>query len=354
MPAQRLARCESPLIQHGAFDQSKGKCHAQQPPTVPVALQLTPRLPPSSASGDPSSGTRLPNEGMTRSFNINTCNNLEQDVIRSGIDPVHRNDRAGDTARNATTQGSLGLDPLTAAAFGTTTHRAKDLLQYHPSHAEALTLWQIYSECVDPICNILHLPTTGTMVHSICSSPSEASRSEECLLFPLYHFAVFSLSEEECSRRFHQELRDEMLRMFRYATQQALINVQWLQTTSLLVFQALVLFLIPARYAYDPQTYWILAGAASRIGQRMGVFGDGEDLDLRPFDVEMRRRLYMQLVQLDGIAAQMSGADLPIVPASWNSRPSSNRNDNQMWSEMKEAPPDQDVATDMIFCLTRG
>ena len=119
------------------------------------------------------------------------------------------------------------------------------------------------------------------------------------------------------------------------------------------IMQALVLFLIPSRFCYDPHTYWILTGVAIRIGQRMGLHRDGEKLGLPPFDVQMRRRLFYQLLPLDGFASQMSGSSLAIM-LDWDTEQPLNINDNQIWPGMTETPQEQQGATEMMFCLARS
>jgi hypothetical protein len=94
--------------------------------------------------------------------------------------------------------------------------------------------------------------------------------------------------------------------------------------------QALVLFFLPFRYFYNPHTYWILTGVAVRIAQRMGLHRDGEKLGLPPFDVQMRRRLFYQLLPLDGIASQMSGTGIAIMLDNCDTQQPLNINDDQI------------------------
>ena len=126
---------------------------------------------------------------------------------------------------------------------------------------------------------------------------------------------------------------------------------RWLRVMGL---QALVLFLLACRHFYDPHTYWILTGVAIRIGQRMGLQRDGEKLGLPPFEVQMRRRLFYQLLPLDGLASQLSGTAIGIVPDTWDTERPSNINDDQIWPGMTEKPEEQKGATEMMFCLTRS
>lgn len=242
-------------------------------------------------------------------------------------------------------------DPLTGAFIGSGPDVS--LLQCHPSHENALFLWETHRENVEPLCKILHIPSTATMVDRVSQQPAMASRAEECLLFAIYHFAVYSMAEEECDRRLGQS-RGSLLQHFHFLTRQALVSASFLKTTETSVLQALVLFLMACRYTYDSHTYWIFTGVAVRIAQRMGLHRDGEKMGLPPFDVQMRRRLFYQLLPLDGIASQMSGIGIFPLPVSWDTQQPLNINDNQIWPGQAETPKEQNGATEMIFCLSRS
>ncbi|KAK0702333.1 fungal-specific transcription factor domain-containing protein [Lasiosphaeris hirsuta] len=247
---------------------------------------------------------------------------------------------------------SPASDPLTAAflAFGSAQNLS--LLEYHPTHVEAMLLWEAYAANVEPIYKVLHVPSAVQAIEMASRRPEMISDSKECLLFAVYHFAVFSMAEEDCLRILGQP-RAASLQRYYFATHQALVNASFLRTTELSVLQALVLFLLPCRYLYDPQTFWILTGVAVRIAQRMGLHRDGATLGLPPFDVQMRRRLFYQLLPLDGLASQMSGISIPVIPDTWDTQLPLSINDDQMWQGMTSLPEEQKGATDMMFCLSR-
>lgn len=215
-----------------------------------------------------------------------------------------------------------------------------------------MALWKTYIENVEPICKLLHIPSTSKVVEMVSRDPETASNADECLVFAIYHFAVFSMTEDDCNEVLGQQ-RDALLRQYHFATRQALANVSFLKTTKMTVLRALILFLMSSRFSYDSQTYWVLTGVAVRISQRMGLHRDGQELGLPPFEVEMRRRLFYQLLPLDGIACQMAGTGVTIPPDSWDTRPPLNINDDQIWPGMPGPPQEQKGSTDMIFVLAR-
>lgn len=282
-------------------------------------------------------------------------NNLWRDLGDEEMGEIYRDEEEENEEEHVAdnTASATYEDPLTAAFMSIGT---RCLLAYHPTHTEAMFLWQTHIENVEPLCRILHIPTVSQTVSSISRSPSTATRSDECLLFSIYHFAVFSMTDTDCHSHLHCA-RTTLLQNYSFAARQALLNASFLKTTSLTILQSLILFLMASRPTYDPHTFWIFTGVAVRIAQRIGLHRDGDGMDISPFEVEMRRRLFYQLLPLDGIASQMAGTGINIITEpTWNTKPASNLNDDQIWPEMdaNQPPPvEKEGATGMIFCLAR-
>lgn len=177
----------------------------------------------------------------------------------------------------------------------------------------------------------------------------------ECLLFAIYHFAVLSLTEEECAQRLTTSLtRASLLQSYNHATRQALANASFLQSTDFTVLQALTLYLLSTKQTTPPQTFWVLTGAAIRIAQQIGLHRDGTHLSLPPFEVQMRRRLWYQILPLDMWAGHMTGTGIAVMPESWNTKAPWNVNDTDIWPGMSTIPADRKGATEMMFCLGRA
>ncbi|KAH7125921.1 putative C6 transcription factor [Dactylonectria macrodidyma] len=327
---ERLARYEGILRQHNLLDVDASPSVRDTQPQDPVSLHWNEPEP----SG---SGTLLAGEGKSRYIDSNIWRNFGDDGMQPESDEEDYEDQAEIS------------DPLTGAFMGS----QQSILQYHPSHAKAMLLWATHVDVVEPICKVLHIPSTAKMVETVSQKPEMASKTDECLLFAIYHFAVFAMTDEECVEKLGHA-RATLRQRYHFATRQALVNASFLKTTETSVLQALVLFLMSCRYVYDSQTYWILTGVAARIAQRMGLHRDGEKLGLPPFQVQMRRRLFYQLLPLEGVASQMSGAGISIPADAWDTKPPLNVDDNQIWPGMTEPPEEQHGATEMIFCLTRA
>ena len=229
---------------------------------------------------------------------------------------------------------------------------SQNLVDLHPSYDTALKLWNIYIENVDPIVKIVHVPSFQPILQRGAANPSSLPKATEALLFSIYHFAVSSISDEQCQKIFHRPQKEVVDRLHA-ATRQALVNAHFLKTTELMVLQAYLLFLLPVRLIYDSHTFWILTGIAVRIAERIGIHRDGESMGLSPFDVQMRRRFFWQLLPLDGLSGQICGTGIAMDSKTWDTKQPLNVNDNDIWPGMEEPPKEREGATDMIFCLAR-
>jgi hypothetical protein len=82
----------------------------------------------------------------------------------------------------------------------------------------------------------------------------------------------------------------------------------------------------------------------------MGLHRDGELLGLPPFEAEMRRRIWWQIILIDAVYAVMSGLGHSLIPRSWDTKPPHNIHDADLYPTMTTLQP-RDGPTDMIYCL---
>ncbi|EXJ89221.1 hypothetical protein A1O3_02287 [Capronia epimyces CBS 606.96] len=324
---ERLARYERTLQENGLLSKAD---------STTVAAKETMR-----------SGKLLSGEGKARYIDGSLWRDLGEN------DMLEMSEEEEDDPRPPPPVGIISptatTDLLSSALLGT----PQDLVDYHPGHEDAMKLWAVYVDNVEPLCKLLHVPTVARMVERVSRQPGTASKAQECLLFAIYHFAVFSLADGECVRAFGQS-QAALLAKYQNAVRKALVNASWLKTTAMPVMQAYVLFLTALRTQIDPHTFWILTGVAVRIAQRMGLHRDGESLGLPPFDVQMRRRLFWQLLPLDGYAGQVSGTGISTPPTSWDTKQPCNIHDDQIFPGMTQQPEEEKGATEMIYCLSRS
>lgn len=83
----------------------------------------------------------------------------------------------------------------------------------------------------------------------------------------------------------------------------------------------------------------------------MGLHRDGEILGLSPFEAEMRRRVWWQIIMLDAKYALMSGLSHSLLPRSWDTREPLNINDEDLIPNSTAPLKARDGPTDMLFCL---
>lgn len=231
----------------------------------------------------------------------------------------------------------------------------KELRRQYPPPEVVDILWQTYIRNVNPIAKILHIPSAQCIIQMSKNDVTKVSKSQLALLFSIFHFAVTSMDPASFEGMFTQS-RDFLLNRFRSLTQQALINVSFLRSSDIVTLQAYVHYLLATRLVFDSQTIWALSGVAFRIAQRMGLHRDGEAHGLSPFEVEMRRRLWLQLLILDHTSAELAGST-PIfwtmLSDYWDTKKPLNVNDADLDPSMTEWPAEKVGATEMIFNLLR-
>ena len=295
-------------------------------------------------------GKLVEGDGKTRYIDSNIWRHLGDDDLNPSSDEDEDEAQTDSTPATFASAGNLA-DPVSAALLSIGSP-SQNLVDLHPSYDTALKLWKIYIDSIDPIVKIIHVPSFQPILQRGAANPSAMPKATEALLFSIYHFAVSSVSEEECIKLFNHpqaELQDRL----HAATRQALVNAHFMRTTEIMVLQAYLLFLLAVRTVYDSHTFWILTGIAVRIAERIGLHRDGEGLGLKPFDVQIRRRVFWQLLPLDGLSGQICGTGIAMDSKNWDTKQPLNINDTDIWPGMDEPPTPREGATDMIFCLAR-
>lgn len=83
----------------------------------------------------------------------------------------------------------------------------------------------------------------------------------------------------------------------------------------------------------------------------MGLHRDGELLGLKPFETEMRRRLWWQIIMVDAKYAMLSGLSHTLLPRGWDTKEPKNINDEDLLPSATEAIQDKEGPTDMILVI---
>lgn len=174
-------------------------------------------------------------------------------------------------------------------------------------------------------------------------------------MFAIYSAAVMSLGDDECRIRLGSP-RKILLKRYTSATKTALSRAKFMSSTNIVVLQALTLHLLSVRDMYEPRAIWSLTGVAVRIAQSMGIERDGVYLGLKPFETEIRRRIWWQIKGHDFRTGELCGIakfqDLNTSDQSpkWPT----NVNDDQLYPNMVSPAIPSNVMTDSVLLSLKG
>jgi hypothetical protein len=223
----------------------------------------------------------------------------------------------------------------------------------HPNPVLAMRLWKVFQENVDPLVKLFHVPTIEKLLHRNVAKAhvGQATANVSSLFFSIYRLAIISLSDSDALTT-TGEAKEVLLKRYRRCCEAALGQASFLRTSDVMVLQAFTLFLLAERLVCDGASMWIMSGMAVRMGRRMGLHKEGEGSHLTtPFEKEMGRRLWWQIVLLDRTASEMS--NIGVVHTEWEVRFPANLNDEDLDPDMQQLPQSREGATDMMFVLMR-
>ncbi|KAL4804586.1 hypothetical protein BDV18DRAFT_142245 [Aspergillus unguis] len=226
-----------------------------------------------------------------------------------------------------------------------------DINQVKPSAPTIAILWEKYLDVVDPVLKMVHTPTVQKLVVEAMRD-RELDLASQCLLFAVYYGAVAAMSQSDCKDEF-QENRRVLLDRYRRGVEHLLSRLDLVNCTDLSVLQAFTIYLITGRCDHDGPDVFGLVGLAIGLALKAGLNQDGETLGLPPFAVEMRRRLWWQLLTLDIRVAEDRRSEPCILEASFNTRFPSNISDTDLHPQMSRLPLCGGSRTEMLFSLIR-
>lgn len=227
-----------------------------------------------------------------------------------------------------------------------------DLHSLHPTADRIRRYWQFFVENCDPLMKMLHVPTMQQQIYAAAQHPGRASKAIEALLFAIYYATITSLSPQECLE-IAGESQEILAKRYRYGIEQALMRAHFLVTDEIVVLQAFILFLVCVRRFEDPRVLWSLCGVACRIAITLGLHHDGTTLGITPFDIEIRRRTWWQILILDIRSSEDHGSDPVIIQHSFDTRFPLNVDDEDLNPNMTSLPSERAGLTKMSFTLTR-
>ncbi|PYH45062.1 Zn(II)2Cys6 transcription factor [Aspergillus saccharolyticus JOP 1030-1] len=216
-------------------------------------------------------------------------------------------------------------------------------------------LCQVFLERVDPVVKILHRP-------SLCAFLLEGKPyldyepehlAPTALACAVYYAASCSLLEDECTRAFGVT-KASLVAKYQGDVELALGRADYITTNDLTVLQAFVLFLVSLRSQDQSRRMWTLLSMALRIAQAQSLHLADPPFPVRPFERELRQRLWQAIGFLD-ILASMDRDTEPMMQAQWlQSHPPTHINDEDISFDMQRSPADSPGFTDMTFTMIVG
>ncbi|KAK9773797.1 putative Fungal-specific transcription factor domain-containing protein [Seiridium cardinale] len=268
------------------------------------------------------------------------------DEVRAMREIIDQDEKEEESSSTTPADG-LTPDHHTGLLFSNDSDANLDELYPNPTHV--FRLWHTFLERVNPITKVIHVPTVQPLVVEAATNMPNLPKNVEALLFSIYTLGVVAMTESECIAVLGQS-KDDAFARFSKGARISFMRAGILHKYDLVVLQALVLYLTSLMGRYDRHAAWILNGVIIRIAQKMGLHRDGELLGLSPFDTEMRRRVWWQIILLDAVYAMMSGFGQSMLPRHWNTKEPSNVNDADLFPTMTKVES-KEGPTDMILCL---
>ncbi|KAL4881245.1 fungal-specific transcription factor domain-containing protein [Aspergillus karnatakaensis] len=229
---------------------------------------------------------------------------------------------------------------------------AHSLQNFHPPPGKVPVLWNIYAENVQPLLPIVYKPTAQQLFTSAPRTPDTLDKNNEALVLAMYFTAIISMSADQCLN-WLGEARETLVTRYRFAVEQALSRAGLMNTQSLTLMQAAVIFLNAVRREDDTKFVWSMSALILRLAQGLGLHRDGNNFGLKPFEAEMRRRLWWHVVLLDSRSSEDHGTDALIHDRMFDTRLPLNVNDSDISPDMSEPPKPRVGFTDMSFFLIR-
>ncbi|KUI70198.1 hypothetical protein VM1G_05820 [Cytospora mali] len=290
--------------------------------------------------------------------------NLSSEVegIKAALEQPSDSEDDGDGVNDETSpesvsqgyQSSPSYYVTSPAVFGNAQAAGAGEGMLHPTPEKMRRLCETYFRNVDPLIKILHRPTIEETFNGFIASPVDKplSRTVEALFFAMYFAAVTSLQPETCKALLGED-RGLLVVQYRQAVEYALARADYLNSTSLETLQAFTLYSTCLRNHGQSRASWAMLALVLRLSQAIGIHRDSDGLAFSPYEAEMRRRLWSQIIVLDVRAAQDRGTEPMIRQEEYNTLPPTNLNDSD-FGPHTTVPLSQlarEGTTDVTFCL---
>ncbi|KIW58640.1 hypothetical protein PV05_03141 [Exophiala xenobiotica] len=299
---------------------------------------------------DPGSGRLILEGGDTRYVTTSFWADLDAADKDTADRVEHPTTAAVDSVPSTDTVNEAGRYQGFVFAFYS---KSVDLRQLHPVESRIFTLWQVFLENVDPLLKLIHAPTIQRQILRASQNLANIPPAFESLMFSMYYAAVTSLQCSDSCQNLLQEERRTLLDRYRFGIEQALAKANFMSNPNVPTLQALTLYLTCARQSANKTYIWSMTGLLIRLASKLGLHRDPVALGLPPFQSEMRRRLWWQILILDIRTAEDNDLDPLICEHHFDTKFPANVNDVDLDVNMTEAIAESQHRTEMLFTLTR-
>ncbi|KAH8176715.1 short chain dehydrogenase domain-containing protein [Sarocladium implicatum] len=324
---ERLVRCEALLQEFAAVDDGS--------PSRPGQAATT----SSNNKNIASNNTEAIGESQKRHADGDLFLTLNEEILKM------KNLIEQDQSEIPFSEGNASSDFSSSTPQGTTDSPTLDPIT-------AFKLWQIYLERVNPLLKIVHAPTVQSLIVSTTADIEKAPLDQQALIYSIFGVAVSALrSDEIASMLGAGKQRDEFLEHFLTAVSVSLARFGSFARHNMTVLQALLHNSIMLMSQCKKHAAWVQLGALVRIAMSLGYHRDGTHLSLSPFETEMRRRIWWQIVFFDIKLGIDSGLTHSSVPEHFDAKPPLNLNDADLFPDAAEPLVHKEGPTEMAFVI---
>ncbi|KAB8262797.1 hypothetical protein BDV32DRAFT_120101 [Aspergillus pseudonomiae] len=213
-------------------------------------------------------------------------------------------------------------------------------------------LAQVFLKKVDPAFKILHAPSLKAFL--LDGKPyldyGPGHTAPAALASAVYFAAACSITEDE-SKNLLGCNKGWLVARYQQESEAALAKADFMTSNDLAILQAFVLFLLASRSQDSSRRVWTMLSMALRIAQALLLHLPELPFPVRPFEHELRRRLWTYIGLLD-IQCSLERASEPMMQAKWvELNPPSNVNDCDISFGMDGPVPEAGGFTDMTFAM---
>ncbi|KAI2469808.1 fungal-specific transcription factor domain-containing protein [Annulohypoxylon bovei var. microspora] len=293
-------------------------------------------------SGEFWSSLSLEVEGLKQALEQSTDSDDEDQLISQEATPESANDNS--SLASALSPGML---------LGSSPRGSYESIEHPPSdHIRFLT--STFFTNVDMIIKFLHRPTIEKALLAFADAPESArphlTPEMEVLFFSIYHAAVASILPSTCLIHLGRR-REDLMRAFASGVEHLLGRADYLNSTSLETLQALTLYVACVRSTSGSRAAWALLSLPIRLAQALNLHREAGNAHLPPYEAELRRRLWWQLIVLDIRGAEDRGTTTVLARDSYDTRLPLNVNDADFGPETRGPLAERQGPTDVTFSM---